>query len=554
VFGYFVDRQTGGIMRRTFGLVIAMLAIASVACSGDDGSSSSVAPATEAPTSEAPSTDAPPVTEPPFEITSPALNDVGVTNVEGPITGGAGAVVFGTSTFDGATFGYVEEEYFIGGTATSYTSATPLTEDGLWEVTAKDTADYKTRILVRRPTDASTFGGTVYVEWLNVTAGLDTGPTWSLSWIDMIRQGAVWIGVSTQRVGVEGGGNPMGEFRVLKKADPERYGSLNHPGDNYSYDIFSQAGATVWQQADTILGGLQPEVVIAAGESQSGFRMASYLNTLAQMHDVYNGYLVHSRGSRAANLYCATNCADPGDPSDVKTPQTVRIREDLTRPVLNFVTETDVVGQSLGYRRAEQPDSDVFRNWEVAGTAHGDAYSLGINDGELGDGVADEQLFAAQFGAPTSVYMGIIECSKPINAGPHTYVLRAALRSLDSWIRTGVPPASMPKLQNTADIMSYETDDNGVALGGIRTPYVDVPLAVLSGYGQDAGGGFCGLFGTTTSFTAEQLDALYPSADDFLTKWNEATDAAVASGVILEIDAEAIKAAAMQYEAMRSAS
>jgi hypothetical protein len=554
VFGYFVDRQTGGIMRRTFGLVIAMLAIASVACSGDDGSSSSEAPATEAPTSEAPSTDAPPVTEPPFEITSPALNDVGITNVEGPITGGAGAVVFGTSTFDGATFGYVEEEYFIGGTATSYTSATPLTEDGLWEVTAKDTADYKTRILVRRPTDASTFGGTVYVEWLNVTAGLDTGPTWSLSWIDMIRQGAVWIGVSTQRVGVEGGGNPMGEFRVLKKADPERYGSLNHPGDNYSYDIFSQAGATVWQQADTILGGLQPEVVIAAGESQSGFRMASYLNTLAQMHDVYNGYLVHSRGSRAANLYCATNCADPGDPSDVKTPQTVRIREDLTRPVLNFVTETDVVGQSLGYRRAEQPDSDVFRNWEVAGTAHGDAYSLGINDGELGDGVADEQLFAAQFGAPTSVYMGIIECSKPINAGPHTYVLRAALRSLDSWIRTGVPPASMPKLQNTADIMSYETDDNGVALGGIRTPYVDVPLAVLSGYGQDAGGGFCGLFGTTTSFTAEQLDALYPSADDFLTKWNEATDAAVASGVILEIDAEAIKAAAMQYEAMRSAS
>jgi hypothetical protein len=346
----------------------------------------------------------------------------------------------------------------------------------------------------------------------------------------------------------------MGEFRVLKKADPERYGSLNHPGDNYSYDIFSQAGATVWQQADTILGGLQPEVVIAAGESQSAFRMASYLNTLAPLHDVYNGYLVHSRGSRAANLYCATNCVDPADPSDVPTPAVVRIRTDLTRPVLNFVTETDVVGDRLGYRRAEQPDSDVYRSWEVAGTAHGDAYSLGINDAELGDGAADAQLFAAQFGAPMSVYGGIIECSKPINAGPHTYVLRSALRSLDSWIRTGVPPASMPKLQNTADIMGYETDANGVALGGIRTPYVDVPLAVLSGYGQDGGSGFCGLFGTTLTFSAEQLDALYPTADDFLTKWNEATDAAVASGAILEIDAEAIKAAATQYEAMRSAS
>jgi hypothetical protein len=86
----------------------------------------------------------------------------------------------------------------------------------------------------------------------------------------------------------------------------------------------------------------------------------------------------------------------------------------------------------LGYRRAEQPDTDVFRNWEVAGTAHGDAYSLGIGDAETGDGQADIELFEAQFGAPTSVYMGIIECSKPINAGPHTYVLRAALRTLDT--------------------------------------------------------------------------------------------------------------------------
>ena len=541
-------------MRRCVRAVSIVSVLALFACSGDDSGSSNSTPSSDAPVTEAPSTEAPVVTEAPFAITPPALNDVGATTVEGPITGGAGQVVFGTSAFDGSAFGYVEEEYFIGGTATGYTSATPLSEDGLWDLTPKDTADYKTRILVRRPADAADFDGTVFVEWLNVTAGLDTGPTWSLSWIEMIRQGATWVGVSTQRVGVEGGGNPMGEFRVLKKADPERYGSLNHPGDNYSYDIFSQAGATVWQQADTILGGLQPEVVIAVGESQSGFRMASYLNGFAPMHDVYNGYLVHSRGSRAANIYCATNCVDPVDPSDVATPTVVRIREDLTRPVLNFVTETDVVGDRLGYRRAEQPDTDVFRNWEVAGTAHGDAYSLGINDGEKGDGAADEELFAAQFDAPTSVYSGIIECSLPINAGPHTYVLRSAIRSLDSWIRTGVAPASMPKLQNNADITGYETDANGVALGGIRTPYVDVPLAVLSGLGQD-GGGFCGLFGTTLSLSAEQLDALYPTAEDFLAKWNESTDAAVASGAILAIDGEAIKAAAAaQYEAIRASS
>ncbi|MFZ9581333.1 MAG: alpha/beta hydrolase domain-containing protein, partial [Ilumatobacteraceae bacterium] len=128
-----------------------MSVLALFACSGDDSGSSNSTPSSDAPVTEAPSTEAPVVTEAPFAITPPALNDVGATTVEGPITGGAGQVVFGTSAFDGSAFGYVEEEYFIGGTATGYTSATPLSEDGLWDLTPKDTADYKTRILVRRP-------------------------------------------------------------------------------------------------------------------------------------------------------------------------------------------------------------------------------------------------------------------------------------------------------------------------------------------------------------------------------------------------------------------
>ena len=28
----------------------------------------------------------------------------------------------------------------------------------------------------------------------------------------------------------------------LKHADPERYGTLVHPGDSYSYDMYRQAG------------------------------------------------------------------------------------------------------------------------------------------------------------------------------------------------------------------------------------------------------------------------------------------------------------------------
>jgi len=57
---------------------------------------------------------------------------------------------------------------------------------------------------------------------------------------------------------------------------------------------------------------------------------------------------------------------------------------------------------------------------------------------------------------------------------------------------------------------------------------------------------FCGLFGTTTRFTADVLTSLYPTTDDFVSKWNAATDAAVESGVFLEEDAAKIKEAAAQ--------
>lgn len=465
----------------------------------------------------------------------PAVRNVGKAIVAGPITGGRG-VRLGVGSFNGTPFDYEESEFFLSGSASAYTSDSPLSNDGKWEVTSGDNAEYTTRIVVRRPRDAAKFSGTVFVEWLNVTAGFDTNPDWTFGSVEIQRSGAAWVGVSAQRVGVEGGGNKLGAAFVLKTSDPARYGKLNHPGDDFSYDIFSQAGATVWRDAAKVLGGLVPERVIAVGESQSAFRMTTYINALAKKHDVYSGYFVHSRGSRAAQLSTAPHpVVDGPDPSFIRT--------DLRRPVLNFSSETDLVGDRLGYRRAEQDDSDWFRSWEVVGTAHADAYSLGIGDTDDGSGGADAKLFAALQNAPTSVYFGVITCDKPINAGPHTYVLRAALHALDSWVRTGTPPASMPRMKVTPDFSEYERDDHGIALGGIRTPQVDVPVSMLSGLGQ-SGESFCGLFGTTTSFSSAALKTAYPDTAAFTSKWNAATDAAVAAGVFLAADGANIKSVA----------
>ena len=84
-----------------------------------------------------------------------------------------------STNFDLAKVGYEQAEYFISGTAHSYGSAMPLTDDGKWSVTETGSAPFKTRIVVYRPTDPKTFDGTVSLEWLNVTGGLDSGANWT---------------------------------------------------------------------------------------------------------------------------------------------------------------------------------------------------------------------------------------------------------------------------------------------------------------------------------------------------------------------------------------
>jgi len=90
-------------------------------------------------------------------------------------------------------------------------------------------------------------------------------------------------------------------------------------------------------------------------------------------------------------------------------------------------------------------------------------------------------------------------------------------------------------------------DARGNALGGIRTPQLDVPLAAFSGEGQ-TGSPFCALFGTTVPFDNATLVELYGSPQGYVTAYNEATDRAVAAGYILPADAQLMKAAAAEVE------
>ncbi len=459
----------------------------------------------------------------------PSQERAAVPTVTGPITSGAGAAVLLPPGFDLTTVGYVEQEFFLSGTASSYTSDEELSDDGRWEVRTDRTAPYTTRIVVRRPSDDAAFDGTVVVEWLNVSGGLDASPDWSYTHNEIIRSGSAWVGVSAQEVGIEGGGNPMGAALALKVADAERYAPLEHPGDEFSYDMFTQAGAAVWFAADQVLGGTTPELVLAAGESQSAFRLTTYVDAVAPLTDMFDGYLVHSRAAFGAPLS-----------DSVEAPAITRSRTDLEVPVLVLSSETDVVGERLGYARARQPDTQWFAGWEMAGTSHADAYNLGIADSDDGSGAGDDLLFAAMSDPPSSVYFDVITCDRPINAGPHTYIARAALASLVTWARTGQAPPSMPRLELDETGDDVIRGPQGTATTGIRSPQLDVPIATLSGVGQPDGS-FCVLFGTTEPTTPEQLTTIYANHATFVDEWIGAVDAAVAAGALLDADAAQLR-------------
>ena len=404
--------------------------------------------------------------------------------------------VFSPAAPDLAAHGYVEEEFFIAGTANRYTRpdmATAEVVDG--------GHPYTTRFVVRRPTSPAAFNGTVVVEWNNVTAGRDLDIDWFQSWPHFVRAGYAWVGVSAQRVGVD----------ALREWSPARYGTLDvtHEGivgrDELSYDIFSAVGRAVRAGGDT-MGGLAVERVIATGHSQSAGRLAVYLNTVHPIDPVYDGVVVHGGGGR--------------------------IRDDLDVKVWKLLAETDL-GRQASIR---QPDTDRFRSWEVAGSSHVDIF-FAVESAKVGAVMNGRSEADALAGLPAAGELSG-RCDMPeYSRVPFRYVMNAAYDHMVRWIEGGVAPPTAPPVdaESVGPPTVFARDGRGNATGGIRLAAHAVPTAMNAG--QNTGQGFCRLFGAHEPFDAATLAGLYPSHDAYVTAVREVAEENVAAGYILEADA-----------------
>jgi hypothetical protein len=455
-----------------------------------------------------------------------------------------GEPVLGLASYDLKTLGYVVEEYFLSGSAQSYRLLGAASADGRWDATPATSADYVTRVVVARPADPRRFNGTAVAEWLNVTGGLDAAPDWSYTHRELLRSGYAYVGVSAQKVGVEGGPSMGGQGLGLKRMKPDRYGGLSHPGDTFAFDIYSQAGRAI--RDGKVLGSLRARRVLAIGESQSAIFLTTYVNAIDPLARVYDGFFVHSRFGSAPLPEGAAMRGGAGP----RAPDGVKFRPDLRVPVMTLITETDLIGTGLsGYWAASQDDTGKLRIWEIPGAAHADVYVFQVAGND--SGVTPIDKLAALWTPSATTIVG--KLAKPMNAAPqHLYVAQAALSALEAWVRTGRAPPKAPRLTLASGPAGappqLALDELGNAEGGIRTPWVDAPVARLSGFGN-AGSPFAGLLGVTEAFDAPTLKRLYPGGKaEYLRKFDASLARAVAAGFILPDDrAEARALAAAMF-------
>ena len=133
-----------------------------------------------------------------------------------------------------------------------------------------------------------------------------------------------------------------------------------------------------------------------------------------------------------------------------------------------------------------------------------------------------------------------VDCGVPINNGPMHLVAKSALRALDTWLRIGTPPILAPRLEMNDAGSEIARNADGIALGGIRTPPVDVPVDVLSGAPGPSPAILCLLLGSSTPLPDTRLAELYPNRAAYQQMYAAATDQTIKAGYVLDVDRDAL--------------
>jgi hypothetical protein len=450
-----------------------------------------------------------------------------------------------------ASSNYIEEEYFINGKANVYEY------DAAGKVIVKRAdAPYTTRILVRRPVDKARFSGNVVLELNNPTKMFDMDLQWMFCKDFFIENGDIWVGVTVKPVAI----------KALQKFNPERYKSLsmdNPAPENERCEIKSSSlndttketeNGLVWDMVSQIgkilkskdasnpLKDYDVKYLIATGYSQTAGYLTTYINLIhpldtAKMADgkpVFDGYML---GDGDAFMVPINQCVDavpPGEKGVTIKPSGV--------PVISVVTQ-GVLNSTIVARRPDSDElTDRYRRYEIPGASHVNKKSMDNSPNS-----AD----SARAGVPDTVSKCEGVDQYGVTDFPIEIFMNVAYKNLYEWIRRGTPPPHAEPIVTEkapdSETITIKLDEYGNAMGGVRHPYVEVPVATYYGNSKamdEASGFFCSLAGYKVPFDVEKIKSLYPAKDDYLKKVYDVTDKLVADRLLTESDGERIKAAA----------
>lgn len=409
--------------------------------------------------------------------------------------------------------GYVEEEYFLTGAANVYDW--PATG----AVVRTPNAPYVTRVLVRRPKSKGKFSGRVVVEMMNPSNLLDLNIGWAIHRDKLMRDGDAWVGVTAKPISVVTLKTfdpvryaPLSWANPLPTTDPrncERVGndSTRQTENGLAWDIFTQLGA--WLRSTdpsnpftygTRAGAQHPvKHLYAWGYSQTGSFLYTYLNAINPLviredgKPMYDGALIAVSGGPGALNQCS-GAIPAGDP-----------RRRITNPgmpVLHVMSQSDFAGYALNRRPDSNEPGNQYRDYDIAGAGHATPDEL-----YYGPGPAD-----ITKGGRTPPPVGCDQGQR--SRFPSKVGFNAVLVALEDWVEKGVP-APAGAVIKVADGRAV-LDEHGNAVGGVRSPYMDVPTSTW--FGNATGASFCRIAGYEKPFDAAKLKTLYPTKADYVRK------------------------------------
>jgi len=432
-------------------------------------------------------------------------------------------------------YGYVEEEYFLSGKANIYDS-----DENDQPVVIKEGICYKNRILLRKPADSKKFSGRVYIDILNATQNYDIEDLWHRMYLWCMEHGHGYIGITSKPVNV----------MSLKYFDYERYKSLDWsngdlvpqpailryasiPGteEGLIWDMLGQLCSLVrYGGRNNSFDGAKVDYIYLTGQSQSG----AYLNTFIHYFDQYakdekerslfDGYfnivgaLVQRRIRQEDEIGPLRLVGRHIRPTSVPF---ISISSEGDLSLFNLFFEGDLL--KLKIENKNEPH-DKCRYYEIAGAPHTDIVCPVLSD--------IEEIRKTRQPLPNLDE----KLLNTLNDFPTEYYICGLLEKLHIWASKKIaPPEVEPLLRGENGLVR---DEHGNACGGLRSPFLDVPIASYIASNPDDPEG---ISGKMIYFSKEKFYHLYHTKENYIDKFAAYVDRQVLEGWISPTDGKKMK-------------